>query len=555
MGDPRTGAVRRPPPRAVRAWSPAAAGARTRFTWAAVLLVVFALVVGLDMSGGPRAAAAVDCPAGSSVNVIAHPDDDLFFQNPDVLKDVAAGKCVATVYLTSGDAGIGTGYSRSRENGVGAAYATMAGVANTWTSSTVTVAGKGVTTRTLSAAPRIQQFFLRLPDGNIDGSGFPRTGRASLQKLYQGQIASMSTADAPIQSYTKAQLVQTLGGLMTSVSAGTVRTLDNVDAYGQGDHSDHYTAARLATEARAAAAPAAALIGYLGYPSSDLPANVSGADLNAKQNAFLSYAPYDSQMCQSLAACAARPEGTWLPRQYRASWTPRRHPPGRAVMPRWRRPPPPPPRTRPTGRRRPRRRRRGRRLSRRLHEGVGDRRREGRQLAAAELAGAGGLDHVVLFDRPNGSDQVTGGTLTFSDGSTVAVPSLDNAGGAVTVSFTARTTSSLRFTVNSVSAGTSNVGLAELQAWTPGSSTPPPTTTPPTTTPPTTTRRPTTPPTTPASGIDERGAHRGRLGVLREPHRRADRGEGDRRRGRRLSRATTRRSGRPSAGAPAAGCS
>ena len=35
---------------------------------------------------------------------------------------------------------------------------------------------------------------------------------------------------------------------------------------------------------------------------------------------------------------------------------------------------------------------------------------------------------VVLFDRPNTSDQVTAGTLTFSDGSTAAVPALDNAG-------------------------------------------------------------------------------------------------------------------------------
>jgi len=74
---------------------------------------------------------------------------------------------------------------------------------------------------------------------------------------------------------------------------------------------------------------------------------------------------------------------------------------------------------------------------------------------------------VVLFDRPNTSDQVTAGTLTFSDGSTVAVPALNNAGAGVTVTFASRSTTSLRFTVTGVSASTGNVGLAELQAWQP----------------------------------------------------------------------------------------
>ena len=75
----------------------------------------------------------------------------------------------------------------------------------------------------------------------------------------------------------------------------------------------------------------------------------------------------------------------------------------------------------------------------------------------------------MLFDRPNLFDRVTGGTLTFSDGSRVAVPSLANSGAATTVSFTPRTVTQLTFTVTSVSLLTSNVGLAEIQAWTPAS--------------------------------------------------------------------------------------
>jgi hypothetical protein len=95
--------------------------------------------------------------------------------------------------------------------------------------------------------------------------------------------------------------------------------------------------------------------------------------------------------------------------------------------------------------------------------------KSGRAGSWAQLAWAGPVtvNRVVLYDRPNTSDRVTGGTLTFSDGSTVSVPSLTNNGAAVTVSFTARATTSLRFTATGVSSSTTNVGLAEVQVWTP----------------------------------------------------------------------------------------
>jgi len=75
------------------------------------------------------------------------------------------------------------------------------------------------------------------------------------------------------------------------------------------------------------------------------------------------------------------------------------------------------------------------------------------------------ISSVRLYDRPNDSDQVTGGTLTFSDGSVVQVPELENDGTATTVTFTARSTTSIRFTVTSVSDSTDNVGLAEIETF------------------------------------------------------------------------------------------
>ncbi|MCI4659538.1 DUF7402 domain-containing protein [Cryobacterium zhongshanensis] len=76
------------------------------------------------------------------------------------------------------------------------------------------------------------------------------------------------------------------------------------------------------------------------------------------------------------------------------------------------------------------------------------------------------LNKVVLYDRPNADDQVTSGTLTFSDGSTVAVPALANNGSATTVTFSARATTNVRFTVTAVSGSTYNIGLSEIQVYT-----------------------------------------------------------------------------------------
>ncbi|WP_208971852.1 DUF7402 domain-containing protein, partial [Kineococcus rubinsiae] len=78
------------------------------------------------------------------------------------------------------------------------------------------------------------------------------------------------------------------------------------------------------------------------------------------------------------------------------------------------------------------------------------------------------LSRVVLFDRPNLDDRVTSGTLTFSDGSSVAVGALGDDGSATTVSFPARVSSRVVFRVTGVSASTRNVGLAEFEAYAAG---------------------------------------------------------------------------------------
>lgn len=90
------------------------------------------------------------------------------------------------------------------------------------------------------------------------------------------------------------------------------------------------------------------------------------------------------------------------------------------------------------------------------------------------------LGHLELFDRPNGVDRITSGTLQFSDGSKVPFGALprngrsplsdflalrDDARRGLTVAFSSRRTRSVRITVNTVASGTLNVGLSEVRAW------------------------------------------------------------------------------------------
>jgi hypothetical protein len=75
------------------------------------------------------------------------------------------------------------------------------------------------------------------------------------------------------------------------------------------------------------------------------------------------------------------------------------------------------------------------------------------------------IDRIVLYDRPNGSDQIIAATVTFSDGSSISIGPLDNFGAPVEANFDPKVVTSIRITVDDVSAFTSNIGLAEIEVF------------------------------------------------------------------------------------------
>jgi LmbE family N-acetylglucosaminyl deacetylase len=414
----------------------------------------------------PAVPSAMAGNTGATMNIVAHEDDDLLFQSPTLLELVQSGDPVRTVYLTAGDAGEEEGYWLGREDGVRAAYANMLGVPDDWSTEDAGIPDHPIPVSTLVDAPQVSLAFLRLPDGSLNGEGFERNDWESLQKLYAEAIDEIYAIDGS-SSYTWDAVIDTLVALMTEYQPGLINTLDFTEAYGNGDHSDHLTAAYLALFAEQAYATPHGFAGHQAYGIADRPSNVFDSDLSGKIDAFLEYAQHDYRTCSTAAACAPRPEHQWFSRMYTVG-TPEPRPDSSAE-----------PGT-PTNIARfaqvtasSENTATGQTASRAV-DGIvdgfpGDHTKEW----ASDGGGAGTtlmlswdepqtVSSVRLHDRPNADDHITGGTLTFSDGSIVDVPALEDDGGPTIVDFPARDTTSIEFTVTSVTDSTQNIGLAEF---------------------------------------------------------------------------------------------
>jgi LmbE family N-acetylglucosaminyl deacetylase len=252
---------------------------------------------------------------GTTLNIVAHEDDDLLFLSPDLRHAIQSGRDVRTIFITAGDGGSDATYWQGREAGSRAAYAQICGVTNSWTQSDAGIAGHPIPVFTLTGCPLVTLAFVRLPDGNTDGSGFASTNRESLQKLWTGTLSTINAVDGS-SSYTKATLTNVLTSLMTSFQPNAVNMQDYIGTFGNGDHSDHYASAYFAQAALQQYTTPYSFTGYEGYHTSSRDANVTGDDLTAKKNAFYAYGQYDTRVCNSDSSCTRTGYEQWLQRQY-----------------------------------------------------------------------------------------------------------------------------------------------------------------------------------------------------------------------------------------------
>jgi Big-like domain-containing protein/GlcNAc-PI de-N-acetylase len=282
-----------------------------RHYWLAVVFVALWSIVMLGVASTAHASAA--CPAGASMNIVGHPDDDLLFQSPDILHDVQSGKCVRTVYVTAGASAGDMDTILNRESGVEAAYANMAGVANSWTTSDAGISGHPISLVTLAAKPTVSLAFLRLPEGVWGDSGTPQD--PTIRNLWLGSISQDQAGDGS-SAYTKSGLISTLTALMNGFQPDTIRAQDYLGTFGDGDHDDHHAAAFFAHSAQLSYGVSHTFIGYMDYDTENQPQNVFSPDLTAKTNAFYAYLAWDSAPCGDPPNCGNNEYSFWLKRQY-----------------------------------------------------------------------------------------------------------------------------------------------------------------------------------------------------------------------------------------------
>jgi hypothetical protein len=253
------------------------------------------------------------------MQIVAHPDDDLLFMNPDLQNTLGAGYGSFTVMLTAAEAAGGAdGESQAvfaglRQEGLRAAYADMAGASNDWTRTVLWAVDHWVEYDILNGAPQVRLVFLNIPDG-----GDPDRPLSLLQ-LYNNPgftvatfIPQGSTVTTPYV-YSRASLIATLADLMEFAQPCNLRTLDPQPALICGswngddcaewlldDNPDHINAARFADEAVALyqwpviERGLLATFYYKGYAIAAHRGNLSPTNYTRKRSVCDVYKAYDS---------------------------------------------------------------------------------------------------------------------------------------------------------------------------------------------------------------------------------------------------------------------
>ncbi|QHC20806.1 PIG-L family deacetylase [Streptomyces sp. GS7] len=297
------------------------------------------------------------------VHVIAHPDDGLFFMNPNLEQAIRSGARTVTVCLTGGESdgrnaarssslhdrvpADRAAFARARVNGLLAAHAQMAigDREGLWDAEAQPLLpGFQVELQTLRAAPQHQLIFLELVEARA--VYLPRA--TSLRGLWLGVVDALPTLrpeGSPVLRqfrYTRDQVIDTLAAVLDRYRPTVVRTLDpdavhspkdppptrdprlaGLRYYDHQDHtaSAHFTQAALARHWGRRHPGAAIVESYLGYELGALPRDLDQATVRRKAALLDIYGWADHRPCADPAGCGDRKVGGTALHGSPRSWT------------------------------------------------------------------------------------------------------------------------------------------------------------------------------------------------------------------------------------------
>jgi LmbE family N-acetylglucosaminyl deacetylase len=254
------------------------------------------------------------------VQVVAHPDDDMIFMNPDVSSSVRAGSTTTSVYLSAGesDAANPTAYAAQRQEGTRAAFAAMARVANRWERRAWTLeGGRTVELARLRDKPGVRLVFLNLPD---DNDPHAIGGKHALRRLWEGRarVRTLVPDGSPqrnTETYARHEVVEALADIFRACSPTLVRTQDPAPdtRYQQHwgvhhDHPDHVMTAHFTRAAQIVAQPGRRVltVHYRDYNTADAPPTLGTDVVASKRHVFRQYARHDPMVG------LGEPYATWL---------------------------------------------------------------------------------------------------------------------------------------------------------------------------------------------------------------------------------------------------
>ncbi|MFI1331449.1 PIG-L family deacetylase [Streptomyces sp. NPDC020845] len=293
------------------------------------------------------------------LQILAHPDDDLYFMNPDAEHMLTAGVPVVCVYVTAGEAaGInreaGTprpgadkaAYSAARHQGLRQAYAQLLGLDKftRWRRSVLELPG-GVTAETNvlgNGGRSVRLVFLNIAMLSAGNVRIPQ-----LWNLPGILMRTLIAADSPVRTpstYRHQTLVDVLAGIMDRYRPTVIHTLDpdpdfqvhdathprDNDQPGCSDHRDHTPVALFAWKAiaqwaddvarREKRAPRFTVTSFRGYYNQRWPHNLPPAVVEQKARAVAAYGGSPQWDCGNAAGCGDYGQGGTRPLTNRKGW-------------------------------------------------------------------------------------------------------------------------------------------------------------------------------------------------------------------------------------------
>lgn len=232
-----------------------------------------------------------------SFYIVAHADDWQLFMQPNAYKDlIELHKKVVFIIITAGDAGLGKTYWAAREEGCKSSVRFCLAPLTTLIEHDGT---KEFNHRSVTywSANHVTCYFLRLPDGNLDGNGFQSYQHQSLSRFRDRQINTLSALDNSATYESWSDLQNTLRTIIYSESKGIhdkcINYLNPDAGKNPNDHIDHITTGQAIQEMTAIPGVRQAL--FVGYSNSNAKENLQPEDLFWKAGMFAAYekAVYD----------------------------------------------------------------------------------------------------------------------------------------------------------------------------------------------------------------------------------------------------------------------